>query len=77
MAGLQQRLCIGCGQTDDHPRHVIGKQAMWHMDCHVLATDCATCKRQLAACDTSTEPDGVIGDELRSRLLALRPSKEG
>lgn len=70
------RLCIGCGQHDDHPRHVIaqgGTAALWHMDCHVLSTGCEVCAAQLKACGTSTEPDGVVGDELQSRLLALRP----
>jgi hypothetical protein len=47
--------------------------ALWHMDCHVLATDCELCADQLAACDTSTARDGVIGDELRARLLPLNP----
>lgn len=70
------RLCIGCGQNDDHPRHVIAlgsSAALWHMDCHVLSTGCEVCKAQLEACDTSTKSDGVVGDELQSRLLALRP----
>jgi hypothetical protein len=74
------RLCVGCAQHDDHPRHVIamagGQVANWHMDCHVLATDCEVCAAQLAACDTSTASDGVIGDELQTRLIALRDTKE-
>ncbi|MGL5908599.1 MAG: hypothetical protein ACRCZP_01275 [Phycicoccus sp.] len=65
------RLCIGCQQTDDHPRHVISGSQPWHMDCHVLATGCGLCSAQLAACDTSTEADGVIGEVLRERLAAL------
>lgn len=69
------RLCIGCGQTDDHPRHQIGKQEPWHMDCHVLATGCGICAAQLAACDTSTDSDGVIGDVLFDRLVALPPAQ--
>lgn len=72
------RLCIGCGQRDDHPRHVINGRQPWHMDCHVLATGCATCARQLEACETSTASDGVIGEVLRERLVALRTTtKEG
>jgi len=70
------RLCIGCGQTDDHPRHVIAGSQPWHMDCHSLSTGCEVCTSQLAACGTSTESDGVIGDELRTRLVALT-EKEG
>lgn len=76
MAELAQRLCIGCGQTDNHPRHVIAGQQPWHMDCHVLATGCDVCTSQLAACDTSTANDGVVGDELRTRLVALTDTKE-
>lgn len=71
------RLCIGCGQSDDHPRHVINGRQPWHMDCHVLATGCETCARKLAACDTSTEPDGVVGEVLQGLLIALRTQKEG
>lgn len=73
-----QRICAGCQQTDDAPRHVFavgGGQtpAMpWHMDCHVLATDCETCAAQLEACGTDAGNDGVKNDELRERLIALR-----
>lgn len=67
-----QTLCIGCGQTDDHPRHVITGSQPWHMDCHVLATDCPDCSQQLSRCDTNSSNDGVKGAELRKRLKALR-----
>lgn len=63
---MKQRLCIGCGQADDHPRHVIQGQQPWHMDCHAAATGCATCTRQLDGAQ------GVTGDELRTHLLSLR-----
>lgn len=66
------RLCIGCGQSDDHPRHVIVGGQPWHMDCHVLATDCEVCAEQLVKCGTSAASDGIIGDELRERLVALQ-----
>jgi hypothetical protein len=63
------RLCVGCAQHDDHPRHVIampgGQVANWHMDCHVLATDCEVCTKQIA------DADGAKGDELRGHLLSL------
>lgn len=75
MAVKPIRLCIGCGQHDDHPRHVIHMKgqpgAMWHMDCHVLATGCETCKRQIA------DAEGKTGAELREHLLALRAQREG
>lgn len=65
----QTRLCVGCGQHDDHPRHMIvtapGQVALWHMDCHVLATDCEVCAKQIA------DAADVKGDELREHLLSL------
>jgi hypothetical protein len=48
-------------------------QKPWHMDCHAL-TGCAVCVKQLERCETSTADDGVIGEELRSRLVELDPS---
>lgn len=60
------RTCIGCTQTDDHPRHVIalpdGSDVGWHMDCHQLATGCETCAAQLA------DAGGATGDDLRLHL---------
>jgi hypothetical protein len=71
-----QRICAGCQQTDDAPRHAFavggGQTAPmpWHMDCHVLATGCETCGEQLRQCD------GAQNDELRERLIALRDNQE-
>lgn len=59
------RTCIGCKQTDDHPRHVMvegGAEVTWHMDCHSLVTGCETCKGIV------TGSDGVTGDKLRTYL---------
>lgn len=60
------RTCIGCGQTDDHPRHVIalpeGSEVTWHMDCHAIATSCDTCMTQTAGAD------GATGDALREHI---------
>jgi hypothetical protein len=67
-----QRICAGCQQTDDAPRHVfaVGPAQVppmpWHMDCHVTATGCETCADQLRQCDNAKN------DELRERLIALR-----
>lgn len=64
------RSCVGCGQEDDHPRHVIaqaGASVPWHMDCHA-ATGCEVCKQQIA------DAAGVKGDELRTHLIALGES---
>ena len=74
--GKAIRLCIGCGQRDDHPRHVFVGSQPWHMDCHVLATGCVVCASQLEKCDTSTASDGVIGAELQKRLIALAPTTQ-
>jgi len=68
------RTCIGCGQTDDHPRHVIvvGEvDVPWHIDCHVLAAGCAICRHLL---DGVGGVDGnPKGDMLRDHLDALPP----
>lgn len=62
------RTCIGCGQSDDHPRHTIalpdGNDVHWHHDCHALATGCATCAA------TVDSAGGVIGDELREHITS-------
>lgn len=61
------RPCVGCGQSDNHPRHVIDTPNVgsvpWHMDCHAALTDCEVCKSQIAGV-----PPGTIGDELRVHL---------
>lgn len=61
-----QRTCLGCGQTDDHPRHVVtlqdGSDVNWHMDCHRIATGCDVCTEQTAGAD------GVTGDDFRAYL---------
>lgn len=63
-----QRTCIGCTQTDDHPRHVISMpnevEVNWHMDCHAIATGCEVCQASVAGAN------GVIGDALREHLTA-------
>lgn len=61
------RTCIGCAATDDHPRHVLalpdGSEVGFHMDCHVIATNCEVCSAQLAGAK------GAKGDKLRAHLL--------
>lgn len=61
----QIRVCIGCGQEDDHPRDIVtlqdGTDVYWHMDCHAL-TGCDTCADQVHAAN------GAQGDELRAHL---------
>lgn len=65
------RLCIGCGQTDDHPRHVTNGQKPWHMDCHAL-TGCESCKRKLAVVGTDEAIDGVKGEALQALFIEKR-----
>lgn len=69
------RTCIGCAQTDDHPRHVIatpdGANVSWHLDCHRIAGNCEICTEQLL-----DAPDGVTGDELRTYLLTTGPGPD-
>lgn len=61
------RNCIGCGQVDDHPRHVIvlgdGSDAPWHMDCHARSEPgCEVCASQISGAN------GATGDALRQYL---------
>lgn len=67
------RTCTRCGQSDDHPRHVIAAvvgsgsaPANFHMDCHA-ALGCGVCNHQLQ------DADGVQGGELREHLQSLAP----
>jgi hypothetical protein len=61
------RDCVGCGQTDDHPRHVHalpdGSTANFHMDCCAIIRRCEVCKAQL---------DGVGGVEGNPKGQSLR-----
>lgn len=63
--------CIGCGQRDDHPKHVLLVNAdhttvNWHMDCHSRSGDgCEVCTSQIAG-----KPAGTIGAELREHLTS-------
>jgi hypothetical protein len=60
------RPCIGCTQTDDHPKHQVvttsGESVFWHMDCHVLATGCDLCEQQTKGAR------GATGEALRAHL---------
>ena len=68
------RPCIGCGQYDDHPRHVTatadGASIPYHMDCCAIARDCEVCQAQIAGAD------GAKGDELREHLLTTGPAAD-
>jgi len=62
---LPIRVCLGCEQADDHPRHVValqdGTDVFWHMDCHAV-TGCAVCAKQIEGAE------GATGDTLRTHL---------
>ena len=63
------RPCIGCGQHDDAPRHVIalpdGSEVMWHHDCHSLASPpCVACAA------TVESASGAQNDELRAHIVS-------
>ena len=63
------RNCIGCGQVDDHPRHVVGlpdgSDVPWHHDCHARATGCEVC--------AAVAESGFTGDELRAHITDNDP----
>ena len=46
------RTCIGCGQTDDHPRCIVQitatEDVTWHPDCHQIAAGDMDCHPQCA-----------------------------
>lgn len=67
--------CIGCAQSDDHPRHSIvaadGSLITWHLDCHAIAGSCEICRAQLA-----DAPQGAKGDELRDYLITTGPTPD-
>lgn len=69
------RTCIGCAQTDDHPRHVeavaSGADVNWHLDCHVIATGCESCTGQLA--DVGGVSGNPKGQALRDHLITTGP----
>jgi hypothetical protein len=71
MADLVTSTCIGCGASDDHPKHVLviddtHNSVAWHMDCHTrAAVPCEVCAHQIA------DAAGVTGSALRDHLVAL------
>lgn len=65
---LMDRNCLGCGQVDDHPRHVIdvgGTNTYWHHDCHHRATGCEVCG--------AVSAEGLTGDALREHIQTNDP----
>jgi hypothetical protein len=72
------RPCIGCGASDDHPRHVVvvadGTAVPWHMDCHALASGCEVCAGQLEGVGGAA--GNPKGDLLREHLMTTGPSPD-
>ena len=65
------RNCVGCGQVDDHPRHVDPNgpdTGDWHHDCHFRATGCEVCE--------AVSAEGLTGDELREHIRNNDPGRE-
>lgn len=73
----QIRTCIGCGQTDDHPRLVVAgtvdhtADITWHHDCWCIAhpddgSDAGVAEMHLVVAHAA----GRQGDELREYLLS-------
>lgn len=60
------RTCLACGQTDDHPRHVIalpdGNDVTYHFDCCKIVKGCEHCTEALE------HADGAKGNDLRAHL---------
>ncbi|GAA2346911.1 hypothetical protein [Dactylosporangium salmoneum] len=68
------RNCVGCGQRDDAPRHVMvvgDTYVPWHLDCHVIAAACSVCEHQLAG--VGGVDGNPKGDALREHLISLPP----
>lgn len=69
------RTCAGCGQSDDHPRHVHalpdGTTFGLHMDCCAYSKNCEVCKAQLAG--VGGVDKNPKGDKLREHLLTTGP----
>lgn len=71
----QNRVCIGCTQVDQAPKHIVavkdgtngGADVFWHMDCHALATNCPSCSK------TVKEANGAQNDDLVEHITGERP----
>jgi hypothetical protein len=72
------RVCVGCAQSDDHPRCVVatpdGATVTYHMDCHAIIADCAVCKAQLEG--VGGVAGNPKGDALREYLKTTGPGAD-
>lgn len=67
---LHKTRCLGCGQLDDHPKHVIGtadgNAVSWHMDCHAASENgCESCSAQKEGAED------LRGDAFRAYIQGL------
>lgn len=66
-------LGVGCGQSDDHPRHVVevpgSDDVAYHLDCHAAA-GCASCQAQVSGAD------GATGAQMLDHILANAPAPQ-
>lgn len=64
-----QRTCVGCLQTDDHPKHLVAAGdtiVAFHMDCHAASeAGCESCSAQ------KDGAENLRGDEFRSHIVGL------
>lgn len=85
---LIQRACLGCGQTDDHPKHVVGtldgNAVAYHFDCHAATeSGCPSCAAQKDGAehlrgDDFREHIINLGDDFHAELMAsVNPAPEG
>ncbi|MCW2767563.1 MAG: hypothetical protein JWO11_3522 [Nocardioides sp.] len=60
--------CLGCGQEDDHPKHVIAVDptnlVRWHYDCHDAIAGCPDVCAPIVK-----SAKGKTGEELRTHLM--------
>lgn len=69
------RPCLGCGQTDNHPKHQAvqpdGSSAYWHLDCHSLVDPpCESCSWQVA------DAKGAKGTVLQQHIIRIHEGND-
>lgn len=74
-AAAELRTCMGCGQSDDHPKHhavqADGGSAYWHMDCHSrVDPPCPSCTPQVA------EAKGATGGDFRAHIIRIHAGEQ-
>lgn len=52
--------CTACGGADAHPKHYLGEESQFHLDCHA-DLGCAVCSQTLASAPkTARHGDALI-----------------